>query len=240
MYFLLDSNVVAGYYLPKSLNSKKARKRIELILNFIREDKKDNFLYIPNFCVAEVFSVFMKYTYSAWNRHVKTKGTIDARIYNSLVNQFQSDIHNGKFFYHLELTRYHVLGINLVAPIDHYYQISRKTDKKKRIVPMGTFDHLIISMGINLAHIHGPDNVCIISADDRLTNILDKCKSGISKQTIKKLKLQIAEEVTGKPFGPKLFPHHLNLKTATTTDLNKIFGEWPLPVKKVPKVYRCL
>jgi hypothetical protein len=37
---------------------------------------------------------------------------------------------------------------------------------------MGTFDHLIISMGIHLAHIHGRENVAILSADDRLTDIL--------------------------------------------------------------------
>jgi len=169
MFLLLDSNVTAGYYLPRSLNSKKARERIEIIFNSIRSKKNEHFLYIPNFCVAEVFSVFMKHSFGHWNRHLK-KGTIDSRVYKSLVKQFRDDIHNGKFIYHLELNRYHILGIDLVAPIDHYYKIS----KKRSISPMGTFDHLIISMGIHLSHIHGSKNVCIVSADDRLTNILSR------------------------------------------------------------------
>lgn len=237
MYLLLDSNVTAGYYLPRSLDSVNARKRIEIILDSKRTGESDYFIYIPNFCIAEVFSVFMKHSFGAWNQHLKGKKTINTKCYAGLVKQFQKDIHNGKFLYHLELNRYHILGINLVTPIDHYYKISKS--KKRRVIPASTMDHLIISMGINLSHIHGSENVCIVSADDRLTNILSKCKSKISQKTIKKLKLEIALEVTGKPFRPDLFPKHLNLKNATTKELAEIFGKWPLTVGKVPKgVYR--
>lgn len=233
MYLLLDANVTAGYYLPRSLRAKKARDRIENIFDSIRSSKREDFLYMPNICIAEVFSVFMKHSFGSWNRQVK--GTIDTRVYNSLVQQFQTDIHSGKFIYHLELNRYHILGINLVAPIDHYYKISRG---KKHVAPMGTFDHLIISMGIHLAHIHGSDNVCVISADDRLTDILAKCKSRIPVDTVRKLKLSIAEEVTGKPFGPDIFPCYLNLKNCTKNELVNVFGNWPLEVGNVPDVYR--
>ena len=63
---------------------------------------------------------------------------------------------------------------------------------------MGTFDHLIISMGIHLAHIHGRDNVVILSSDDRLTNIMSRCRRGIPARTIQRLGLDIAEEATGR------------------------------------------
>ena len=196
-----------------------------------------HFFYIPNFCIAEVFSVFMKHSFGSWNRHLKTKGTINTKVYNSLVKQFYNDIHNGKFLYHYELDRYHVLGINLVAPIDHYFKISKS--KQKQISPAGTFDHLIISMGINLAHIHGSKNVCILSSDDRLIDIVKKCKNPIPSKTIKKLRLNNATEVTGKPFGPDIFPRYLNLKNAKKKDLEEVFGTWPLSVGKLPyKVYR--
>ena len=234
MYFLLDSNITAGYYLPRSLDSKKARERIANIFDAVRSGATSHFFYIPNFCVAEVFSVFMKHAYSAWNSQVKKKGgTIDKRVYEHLVMQFQTDIHNGRFIYHYELSRYHVLGINLVGPVDHYF-------KSKTGRPMGTFDHLIISMGIHLAHIHGRDNVTILSADKRLTDILAKCKSAIPSATKKKLKLSIAEEVTGKPFGPNIFPRHLNLALASRNELKALLGQWPLPLGIVPKVYRWL
>jgi hypothetical protein len=177
----------------------------------------------------------MKHAFGRWNPHVKKKGTIDKRVYQSLVEQFQEDIHNGKFIYHLELNRYHILGINLVAPIDHYYKYYRS---KKKVCPMGTFDHLIISMGISLSHIHGRDNVCIVSADERLTDILAKCNAISNPSTIVKLKLDIAKEVIGKPFNKELFPKCINLKTARKTELKNIFGCWPLEVGIVPTHYR--
>lgn len=248
MFLLLDANVAAGYYLPRSLKSKLARQRIQVILDSVRSGETEHFLYIPNFCIAEVFGVFMKHAFGSWNKHVKDHGTLDKRVYNSLVKQFQKDIHNAKFLYHYELSRYHILGINLVAPIDHYYQFSRnrqpkkKATKKKKngknVAPMSTFDHLIISMGIHLAHIHGPENVAILSTDDRLTSILGRCKKAIPVKTIKKLKLDIAEEVTGKPFSPTIFPKHVNLKERSVQPLVDVFGAWPLPVGVVPDTYR--
>lgn len=238
MYLLLDANIAAAYYLPRSIDSKKARSRIENLLNSIRSGGTKHFLYIPNFCVAEVFSVFAKHAFGRLNPHVKNKGTIDKRVYASLCKQFARDIHNGRFFYHYELSRYHILGIDLVAPIDHYYKISKGFEK--RHIPAGTFDHLIISMGIHLAHIHGSNEVCIVSTDDRLIKILEKCRSSIPSKTIKKLKLDIAEEFTGKPFSPSTFPKGINLKTARKEDLKNLFGTWPPFIQQRPNVYRWM
>lgn len=236
MYVLLDANVTAGYYLPRSLNSKRACERIEVLFDAARSGTTELFFYLPNFCVAEVFSVFMKHSFGAWNSHVKKQGTIDTRVYRSLVAQFQSDIHNGRFIYHYELSRYHVLGINLVAPVDHYFRFRRS--KKRHVAPMGTFDHLIISMGVHLVRIHGRDNVVVVSADDRLTDILAKCCSGIPANTRRKLHLDGMEDLTGTPFAPETFPVGVNLKTATKHELESIFGTWPLPVRAVRGVYR--
>lgn len=249
LYLLLDSNVTAGYYLPRSLGSKRARVRIQNIFDSVRSGQSPHFLYIPNFCVAEVFSVFAKYSFGAWNRHVPS--TIDTRVYKSLVEQFRADIHNGRFLYHYELARYHILGIDLVAPVDHYYRFSRSKKKggaspvatrrkKGGVAPMATLDHLIISMGIHLARIHGSDRVGILTADDRLTNILGRCRKGIDRSTIKKLKLDLAAQTTGMAFGPDIFPKFANLKASTNAELRDLFGAWPLPVGPVPKVYRWL
>lgn len=236
-FILLDTNVVAAYYLPRCMPSKIAADRIKTIFDAKRSGKEDIFLFLPNFCVAEVFSVFMKHSFGHWNRRHVKKGTIDTRVYNSLVKQFENDIHNGEFIYHYELSRYHVLGINLVAPVDHYFRIN-KVKKRPMVAPMGTFDHLIISMGVHLAKIHGQENVAIVSADDRLTNILAKCRSDIPEATKKKLKLDKCEKLTGYKFEPSTFPVGLNLKTATNKQLAGFFGSWPLEVGRVPKVYR--
>jgi hypothetical protein len=147
-------------------------------------------------------------------------GTIDKRVYRRLIRQFQHDIHNGRVLNQYELSRYHVLAQDLVAPIDHYFQHRRR----KGIDPMGTFDRLFIAMGIHLAHIHGADNVVLLTADDGIADIVGKRRDGIPANTVRKLKLEIAEEVTGRKFGPELFPRCLNLKTATRAELEECSG----------------
>src|SRR5437870_8496156 len=166
MYGLLDANVTAAYYLARSMKSEKVVERIGNIVDSVRTRASDHFLYIPNICIAETFSVLMKYAFGKWNRHVKRagRGILDKRMYEKLIQQFQDDIHNAKVLYQYELSRYHILAQDLVAPIDHYYQHTRGP---KRHVPMGTFDHLYIAMGIHLAHVHGAQKVVLLMPDDR-------------------------------------------------------------------------
>lgn len=236
-YLLLDANVVAALYLPHSNRSGLVRDRIRTIYEARISGGEDLFFYLPNFCVAEVFGVFMKHSFGSWNGHVKK--TIDTRVYDRLVAQFQSDIHNANVIYHLELSRYHVLGVNLVAPIDHYFQFRRRrSGDKRQIAPMGTYDHMIISMGCQLTKIHGVGSVAIVSADDRLTEILSKCQSNIPKSTIKKLRLDKCQDIVGIPFRPDSFPSGINLKSCSDAQLRDFFGNWPLTVGKVPKYYR--
>jgi hypothetical protein len=73
-----------------------------------------------------------------------------------------------------------------------------------------------------------------------LTDIIARCKQNIKRSTIKKLKLEIAEEVMGRPFGPDIFPLHLNLKNAAKRELTEVFGKWPLTIGKIPSHYRWL
>ena len=56
MYLFLDANIVLGYYLPQSLDFAKARERIQTIIDSVRTKQSSHFLYVPNFCIAEIFS----------------------------------------------------------------------------------------------------------------------------------------------------------------------------------------
>ncbi len=236
MYILLDANVTAGYYLPHTLDYVKAADRIEILFNSIRSKGSDHFLYLPNLCVAEVFSTFAKHSYGKWNQQVKKKsGQIDSRVYESICNQFEKDIHNGKLIYHYELSRYHVLAIDLVAPADHYFKMDRK---KKWVNPAGTFDQLIVAMGVHLAHIHGQTNVCIVTTDNRLVNLVKKCRADIPDETVKSLKLNKAKEIAGKKFSKELFPRALHLGRCSDKELKEVFGNWPLLVKRHSRAKR--
>lgn len=237
MYFLIDANIAAGYYLPRSLKSAKAKVRIEKILNYLRLAGKENFIYIPNFCIAETFSVFTKHSYGKYNKQLKGQKMLDSRIYESLVNSFQKDVHNGHFFYHYELNRYHILNTNLVSPMDHHYKISQKS----KVNPAGTFDHLIIAMGIELARIHGSNNICVLSTDKRLIDLLKKGKTGMSDGITKKLKFNIAEKICDKKISKDIFPLGLDLARCKDRDIKTIFGEMDLEKnKKIKGVYRYL
>ena len=227
MYCLFDANVIAAYYCPKTTRSSKVVKNARVLIESVRSGKSNHFFYIPNFCIAEVFSVFMKYAYSNWNKQTGG-GKIGGKAHRALRKQFEADIHNARLFYHYELSRYHVLAVNLVAPIDHYYKLYRKSKQS----PAGTFDQLIIAMGIHLVKIHGSGKVVVITSDDRLARIIEKCRGTIRSSAEKRLRLKEASEFTGIEFRPESFPLVLNLKKATETQLKSLLGEWPLPIKK--------
>jgi hypothetical protein len=231
LFCLFDASVIAAYYCPLFTRSPKVTERARILIEAVRSRKRSHFFYIPNFCIAEVFSVFMKYAFSNWNRHLR-KGRIDRRVHNSLRDQFQEDIHNARLFYHYELSRYHVLAMNLIAPIDHHYKLSKRKKGGGDALPAGTFDHLILAMGIHLVKIHGNDNVIIITSDDRLSKVADKCKKDIPYSVKRRLCLDKASSLTGIDFKPENLPLVINLKTASRTKLKDIFGEWPLPSKK--------
>ena len=68
-FVLVDACVVAAYFAPKTTKSAKLRKLAASI--FECKDPSVRLL-IPNFCIAEVFSVFEKYPWGgSWNKHVK-------------------------------------------------------------------------------------------------------------------------------------------------------------------------
>lgn len=226
-YCLFDTSVLVPYFLPHSHKEAKVHERAVAIIESVRSRQSDHFFYIPNFCIAEVFSTFAKHAYGDWNKQVKS-GTIDGRIHASLRKQFQADIHNAALFYHYELSRYHVLTVNLVAPVDHYFKLGR--GECRRIVPSGAFDQLIAAMGIHLTKIHDAGNVVVITADNRLAKLINKCRSTISPSARKTMKIADAERFVGIPFVADSFPLVLDLATAKDRDLQAVFGEWPLPV----------
>jgi hypothetical protein len=227
IYCLFDASVIVPYFIPRAHDNPKVHERAVSIIESVRSGSTKHFFYIPNFCIAEVFSTFAKHTYGAWNRQVRQRGRIDRRVYQSLRGQFQKDIHNAALFYHYELSRYHVLAINLVAPVDHRFKLSRGTGNKP--CPAGTFDQLIVAMGIHLAKIHGAGNVVIITADQRLSKLIQKCRSNISSSARRSMQLDEAEKLVGIPFKKDSFPSVLNFDKAKDKALASIFGQWPLP-----------
>jgi len=232
-FCLLDANLVAGYYLPESLKSERARHRIKTIIESIRKGAcPEVFLYVPNFCIAEIFSVFARYCWATWDGSVKKNlpGGLDQRKYNSICRKFHQDIHNGVVLQQVELNRYHVLATDLINPVDAHYQYHRHHPggKRYRKQMMSAADHLIIGMGIHLAKIHSRKNFAILTADHRLANILDRAKS-VKPNMAQRLGLVDKAQALGLEYGPDIYPQVFHLGKTRDTDLAEYFGEWPLP-----------
>jgi hypothetical protein len=233
-YFLFDTNVIIGYYIPQAVG-KKTEMRGRVILDSYRKGAHPDWcLLVPNIVIAEVFSVFSKYCFGTWNSHVKAAipGGLDGRIYKTICQRFHEHIHNGQLFHQVELSRYHILAMDLIAPIDHNYKHYRGKKRKK---PMETADMLILCIGIHLSHQYGRNRFMIVTADQRMADICNKAGGGISKTTAEKLGIIKTAEKLGYEYSPLIYPRILNLAQATNSDLRDAFGDWPLEVPKKSK-----
>lgn len=233
-FLLLDANVVAGYYLPEALSSTKARDPIKIIIESVSNlGRPDIFLYIPSLCIPEVFSVFAKYHLATWDNHIKKvlpRG-LTKNKYQKIRKQFRDDIRNGALLQPVELTQYHIQATNLISPVDANFEHYRTRSNKKKRRPkkmMGAADHTIIGMGIQLSKIHGRDNFAIVTADNRLADILTKATS-VNRNTAKRIGLIETANELDLDYGPNIYPDVINLAKITKGELAAFFQAWPLP-----------
>lgn len=144
-------------------------------------------------------------------------------------SSFSEYVHNGAVFEQYEVNRYHVLATDLISPIDHRYQITRRAKSGRRIsLPMQAVDHLIVGMGIVLARIAGRENVLMLTSDQRMCAVIDKACDKVSSPVARELGLPDRARALGYKWTLDLFPRVVNLKTATKVELAAAFGQWPL------------
>ena len=231
VFLLLDANVVSAYYIEESSSNKKLRARITTLMEAVRNGGAPYiFLYTPEFCVAEVFGVFDKYRFGPWNRDVKTRAPrgIPKRRYEEARKRFSDDVSRRRLLHPCDISRYHVMAVDLISPVDHYYQYYRPRPGQRLRKPMGTYDHMIIALGIHLNSIHGRENFAIVTADGRLAHILDRARR-VPKSTAGRLELPKAADRLGLSYGPDIYPRVVNLATCGGRDLAHVMRVWPLP-----------
>ena len=157
-YFLLDASALVSYYCGDEPGEIRARVA-EL---FARHSEGAAFLYVPNFCVTEVLRSMAK---KCWT---EKKGDPDPdSAFHTFKETFLTDIRNAKILYSYELTRRHILLS------DEIYKTAATMSTRQGHNP-GAFDLLIIAMGLDLAQIHGQDNLYIVTADAGLADVCNK------------------------------------------------------------------
>jgi len=237
-FVLLDANLVAGYYLPDTLNSVRSRPYVQNLLDSVKnEASPEIFLYIPALCIPEVFAVFAKYRFAIWDKAVQKNLSkkFKKSDYDTVLTAFQNDLHNNNILNSIELNNYHILATHLISRIDanfEYYRKgkTRKSTRQKKM--MGAADHSIIGIGINLAKIHGRENFAICTADHRFSDILTRATS-VKPMTAKKLGLPEIAKDLGLEYNKYIYPRVINFAKTTKKELQDFFRVWPLPIDPI-------
>ena len=112
------------------------------------------FLYMPQFCVTEVFNTYARLFYR--------ENRILGPEYNKWRSQFIRAIHNRRIIYCYDLHRYHNLNAHGVYKVEHRHPLPNAQS------PLSGFDILVIAMGMELMRIHEPNEVSILTRDGRL------------------------------------------------------------------------
>lgn len=240
LYVLLDANAVADFFLGTHAGNQKAAGRTQAIVEAVRtRGVTDVVLLLPNVCIPEVMSAFDKQAFGTWNKQVKKK--LDVRRHRRLRTLLSSYVHNGAVFEQYEVNRYHVLATDLISPIDHRYQITRRTHSGRRVaLPMQAVDHLLVGMGIVLGRVHGRENVVMLTSDERMCLVIAKARDKVQSGAARALGLPERAKELGYSWSVDIYPRVVNLKKATVAELTGVFGVWPLPVGAPPSGARAV
>ncbi len=221
-FVLLDANLIAGYYLPESLDWKRSRERIKnLFESVMNNSNNDIMLYTPSVCIPEVMSVFSTYRWATWSRKVQKKFPkgISAKRYAGISEKLQGDIQNNFPLRVVPLKDSHLVNAQFIQRIDAYFEHYRGKRKNKKM--MSAVDHIIISMAIELSEIHSRGKFILLTADKRMADITNRAIA-MKNSTKKKLGIKMHKYA---------FPKVCHLSKISVKELQSFFGCWPLPNK---------
>jgi len=224
-YILVDACVAAAAYAPSTTRSSQLSARSKTLFSRSSTQCDPQFL-IPNFCIGETFAVFEKYRWGAsWNRHLGANTRLTPHQFQTSRDEFHTAIHNGTKLLQVELNRYHILCMDLIAPINAASRIKRDRGARKNVSPASTYDLLLIAMGIWLQKEYGHTDFVIATGDERVSLITKRAKSVKLARAMKKHLSDVAEKV-GLTYGPCVYPTVVDLIRCKKAALESAFPSW--------------
>lgn len=175
-YFLIDANVLIDYYMGE--NSLVCKTFDDLENRRKNQPLSPLTIFVPNFCIVEVYKALATRRYCEGVDH-----PLNEPDYKRIVKTFSYDISRSDHwsgiddrrvkekeslyqkYYHLELSRYHVLNTQLIYPF--MSRVFSKEDKHH----LSTIDILIIAQGIELTKYLGRSDCAILTSDKKLINL---------------------------------------------------------------------
>ena len=191
--YLLDTCAWVHYY--------KGDKRVKDLLDYIIEQKglRKATLFMPSFCIAEVFNTFAKWRYR--------DTVISETEYLTIKDAFRKHVRRGIIISEYPLHIYHIYNTDHIIPFEHQWDNKEDT--------LSTFDILIIAMGVELVKHFGDSRVRILTADKRLASICNQLRHKMTADMRKKW--DIPDEVQ--------YPVSLYLPTTLRKSLPIVAGQ---------------
>jgi hypothetical protein len=184
------------------------------------------YFLIPNFCIGETFTAFEKHRWGAsWNKHVNANTRLTPGKFQAARQAFHQAIHNGTKLLQVELNRYHVLCLDLIAPINAAYRIKRDRKTKKNVSPASTYDLLFVAMGVWLQRQYGATDFVVATGDERVALVVRRAKSVSLGRPMRNHLAEVASRI-GLTYGPTIYPEVVDLVHAKNADLEAVFPGW--------------
>lgn len=160
--YLFDASAAIEVYISQSESVKK-------VVRYVLDQKmvhRQAALFIPNFCVAEVFNTLARKHFDPGD---------DPQVLNDLeykrhLDKFRRHVHWGETLYPYDLNRYHIIAADKIIPAEHSLARKHKHDH------LSTFDILIIAMACELGYVWGRENTYLLTCDRRMKRVLEDLK----------------------------------------------------------------
>ena len=208
--YLLDANVLIDYYIDQCPS----------VIHFVDKIKAERetgkcLIYVPNICIAEVFSVFAR-TYF-YKQEGKKEYEYREKKW-SFINDISRDYKYKRFqhFTHLELNRYHMIHAHLVyQPAFEYLRLAHMKgvhvkDGKQQFP--SAIDLLVIAQGIEMTGLYSDEEFSLVTADRLISSLCEHLCDLSDDDRKRYLKGRNANEEDLKNLSAYRYPKCVNAK----------------------------
>lgn len=240
-HVVVDTNLLADYLHPAAARSPRVADRVRVLFDAVLVAKwTDIKVYVPAIAVAEAISVLDKYRFCRWHGPAKKNPAV--RLHTAEYKRAQNLLHQAVTKRQLEQIDHepcHVVLASLLSPVNHIYQYRRKRAHSHKVrPPMGSADCMIGGAAILLGSRVGFDKTRLLTADQRLADVMTKCRN-LTQWRAAGLGLPPIAEGAGLAWAPSMYPITLNLRTAREKDLRAALGGWPLPTTQLRRLEKA-
>lgn len=206
--YLFDASAAVEIYLPSPRDEK-----IQRAVRFIVEQRTkfhQAALYIPNFCVVEVFSVFARKYFRG--------SELSKHEYEHCLERFRDDIHWGKSLYAYDLNRYHIVAADEIIAIEHGCNLEYETDR------LSSFDILAIAMACELGYLNRPEDIFLLTCDFRIKKVVDRLRKVPLKE---RDELKVSGPLDDRSIRRWPAPNVIYLRDLKPNDIQRVQGQDP-------------